>query len=65
VQVGLAGDAGQRGQDGDRQQATQLRTAEESLGRLAAENRHDVELALRASHWLGASVLQQVTLGQA
>jgi hypothetical protein len=22
------------------------------------ENQHDVELALRASHWLGSSVLQ-------
>ena len=31
--------------------------AEESLGR-SAENRHDVELALRVSHWLGSSVLQ-------
>jgi hypothetical protein len=35
-----------------------IRKAEESLGRPAAENRHDVELALRASHWLGSSVLQ-------
>jgi PucR C-terminal helix-turn-helix domain/GGDEF-like domain len=42
-----------------------IRKAEESLGRPAAENRHDVELALRASHWLGSSVLQHVTLGQA
>ena len=32
--------------------------AEESLGRSAGENRHDVELALRVSHWLGSSVLQ-------
>jgi PucR-like helix-turn-helix protein len=32
--------------------------AEESLGRSAGENRQDVELALRASHWLGSSVLQ-------
>jgi len=32
--------------------------AEESLGRAAGENRHDVELALRVSHWLGSSVLQ-------
>jgi DNA-binding PucR family transcriptional regulator len=32
--------------------------AEESLGRPAGENRHDVELALRVSHWLGSSVLQ-------
>jgi DNA-binding PucR family transcriptional regulator len=35
-----------------------VRKAEESLGRPVGENRHDVELALRASHWLGSSVLQ-------
>jgi len=35
-----------------------IRKAEESLGQAVGENRHDVELALRASHWLGASVLQ-------
>jgi DNA-binding PucR family transcriptional regulator len=35
-----------------------IRKAEESLGRPAAENRHDVELALQASRWLGPSVLQ-------
>ena len=35
-----------------------IRKAEESLGRPVGENRHDVELALRASHWLGLSVLQ-------
>ncbi len=35
-----------------------IRKAEESLGRPASENRHDVELALRAGHWLGSSVLQ-------
>ena len=35
-----------------------IRKAEESLGRPAGENRHDVELALRASRWLGSSVLQ-------
>ncbi len=35
-----------------------IRKAQESLGRLIGENRHDVELALRASHWLGSSVLQ-------
>ena len=35
-----------------------IRKAEESLGLPVAENRHDVELALRASHWLGSSVLQ-------
>jgi DNA-binding PucR family transcriptional regulator len=32
--------------------------AEESLGRPVSENPHDLELALRASHWLGSSVLQ-------
>jgi len=35
-----------------------IRKAEESLGHAVGENRHDVELALRASHWLGGSVLQ-------
>ncbi len=35
-----------------------IRKAEESLGRPVGENRHDVELALRASYWLGSSVLQ-------
>ena len=35
-----------------------IRKAEESLGRPVGENRHDVELALQASHWLGSSVLQ-------
>ena len=35
-----------------------IRKANESLGRPVGENRHDVELALRASHWLGSSVLQ-------
>ena len=35
-----------------------IRKAEESLGRPVGENHHDVELALRASHWLGSSVLQ-------
>jgi PucR C-terminal helix-turn-helix domain/GGDEF-like domain len=35
-----------------------IRKAEESLGRPVGDNRHDVELALRASHWLGSSVLQ-------
>jgi DNA-binding PucR family transcriptional regulator len=34
-----------------------IRRAEESLGRAVGENRHDVELALRASHWLGPAVL--------
>jgi len=35
-----------------------IRKAEESLGRPVGENRHDVELALKASHWLGSSLLQ-------
>jgi DNA-binding PucR family transcriptional regulator len=35
-----------------------IRRAEESLGRPVGERQHDVELALRASHWLGSSVLQ-------
>ncbi len=35
-----------------------IRKAEESLGRPAAENRYDVELALQASRWLGSAVLQ-------
>jgi len=35
-----------------------IRKAEESLGRPVADNRHDVELALLASHWLGSSVLR-------
>ncbi len=37
-----------------------VRKAEESLGRSVGENR-DVELALRASHWLGSSVLRSGT----
>jgi hypothetical protein len=36
-----------------------IRKAEESLGRPVAEHQHDVELALRASHWLGSSVLHR------
>jgi hypothetical protein len=36
-----------------------IHKAEESLGRPVGENQHDVELALRASHWLGSSVLRQ------
>ena len=35
-----------------------VRRAGESLGRPVGENPHDLELALRASHWLGSSVLQ-------
>jgi DNA-binding PucR family transcriptional regulator len=34
-----------------------IRRATESLGRPVGENRHDVELALRTTHWLGSSVL--------
>jgi hypothetical protein len=36
-----------------------IRKAEESLGRPLGDSRHDVELALRASQWLGSSVLAQ------
>ena len=35
-----------------------VRKAQESLGRPVAENRYEVELALKASHWLGSSVLR-------
>jgi DNA-binding PucR family transcriptional regulator len=35
-----------------------IRRAEESLGRPAAESRHDVELALRVGYWLGDAVLR-------
>jgi DNA-binding PucR family transcriptional regulator len=35
-----------------------IHKAEESLGRPVADHRHDVELALQASHWLGGAVLQ-------
>ena len=35
-----------------------IRKAEENLGRPMGENRNDVELALRASRWLGSSVLE-------
>ena len=37
-----------------------IHKAEESLGRPVGENQLDVELALRASHWLGSSVLRPV-----
>jgi DNA-binding PucR family transcriptional regulator len=40
-----------------------IRKAQESLGRPVAGNRHDVELALQATHWLGASVLQPAAEG--
>jgi hypothetical protein len=36
-----------------------IRKAEESLGRPASQHRHDVELALQASVWLGPSVLRR------
>jgi hypothetical protein len=35
-----------------------IHKAEESLGRPVGNNRHDIELALQASHWLGSTVLQ-------
>jgi hypothetical protein len=35
-----------------------VRKAQESLGRPVAGHSHDVELALRASHWLGSYVLR-------
>ena len=37
-----------------------IHKADESLGRPVGDSRHDVELALQASHWLGSSVLQPV-----
>jgi DNA-binding PucR family transcriptional regulator len=40
-----------------------IRKAQESLGRPVGDNRHDVELALRASQWLGSSVLQRAAAG--
>jgi DNA-binding PucR family transcriptional regulator len=40
-----------------------IRKAEESLGRPVAENRQDVELALRVSRWLGAAVLRRPAAG--
>jgi len=40
-----------------------IRKAQESLGRPVGGNRQDVELALHASHWLGASVLQPAAGG--
>jgi DNA-binding PucR family transcriptional regulator len=35
-----------------------IRKAEESIGRPLGDNRHDIELALQASHWLGSAVLR-------
>ena len=40
-----------------------IRKAEESLGRPVGDNRPNVELALKASHWLGSSVLQPAAAG--
>jgi hypothetical protein len=40
-----------------------IRKAEESLGQPVGGNRHNVELALQASHWLGSSVLQRPVPG--
>jgi PucR C-terminal helix-turn-helix domain/GGDEF-like domain len=40
-----------------------IRKAEESLGRPVAGDRHNVELALQASRWLGPSVLQPAAGG--
>ena len=34
-----------------------IRKAEESLGRAVGDDRHDVELALQVSYWLGGAVL--------
>jgi DNA-binding PucR family transcriptional regulator len=42
-----------------------VRKAGEGLGRPLGENQHDVELALRASHWLGSAVLQPAREGSA
>ncbi|HEX4396201.1 MAG TPA: adenylate kinase [Trebonia sp.] len=38
-----------------------VRKAQESIGRPVGDNRGDTELALRASHWLGSSVLGPAT----
>jgi DNA-binding PucR family transcriptional regulator len=38
-----------------------IRKAQDSLGRPVGDSRHDVELALRASRWLGSAVLQPGT----
>jgi DNA-binding PucR family transcriptional regulator len=40
-----------------------IRKAKEILGRPVGENRYHVELALRASHWLGSSMLQPAAAG--
>ncbi len=41
-----------------------IRKAQESLGRPVGDDRQDVELALRASQWLGSSVLQPAAAGR-
>jgi DNA-binding PucR family transcriptional regulator len=35
-----------------------IHKAADSLGHPIGDNRHDIELALQASHWLGSSVLR-------
>jgi PucR-like helix-turn-helix protein/diguanylate cyclase with GGDEF domain len=40
-----------------------IRKAEESLGRPVGDRRHDVELALLATHWLGPAVLRPAAAG--
>jgi DNA-binding PucR family transcriptional regulator len=40
-----------------------VRKAEESLGRPVGDDRHEVELALGACHWLGSSVLTPAAAG--
>jgi PucR C-terminal helix-turn-helix domain/GGDEF-like domain len=40
-----------------------IRKAQESLGRPVGGHRHDVELALQASQWLGSAVLQPAAAG--
>jgi len=42
-----------------------VRKAQESIGRPVGDNRGDIELALRASHWLGSSVLGSATASDA
>ena len=41
-----------------------IRRAEESLGRPVGDDRHNVQLALQASQWLGSSVLQPNAAGR-
>ena len=41
-----------------------IRRAEESLGRPVGDRRHDVELALLASRWLGSAVLRPAAVGR-